>query len=91
MKELLVHVISPARAQLFMTYAAYIARDLGLSVRFLHVHTPANFPLGVPGSLSAAAAVNQKDIDRETDKIRHHFKLQISKINASDPDRKSVV
>lgn len=86
MKELLVHIISPARAQLFMNYAAYIARDLELNVRFLHVHTPANFPIGTPGSLSAAASVNQRDIDKEVDKIKHHFELQISKINASDPE-----
>ncbi len=86
MKDLLVYVHSPARAQLYMTYAAYIARDLGLSVRYLFVHTPSNFPLGMPGSLSAAAVISQKDIDREIDRIKHHFELQIEKLNASDPD-----
>jgi hypothetical protein len=60
MKELLVNVMSPARAQLFMTYAAYIARDLGLTVKYLYVLTPPTSSLGLPGSLNAAATVNQR-------------------------------
>ncbi|MFO7923655.1 MAG: universal stress protein [Bacteroidales bacterium] len=86
MRDLLVYVTSPAKSQLFMSYAANIARDMELSVKYLYVHTPSNFPLGVPGSLSAATVVSQQDIDREVEKIKHHFELQISKLNASDPD-----
>jgi len=86
MKELLVNVVSPARAQLFMTYAAYIARDLGLTVKYLYVLTPPTSSLGLPGSLNAAATINQRDIERQINKIRHHFDLQIDKLNASDPD-----
>ncbi len=85
MKELLVYVLSPAKSQLFMTYAAYIARDMNLSVTFLHIHTPPSFPMGLPGSLNAAATVNRKDIEREILNTNHHFELQISKLNASDP------
>lgn len=85
MKDLLVYVDSPAKSQLFMTYAANIGRDMGLTVKYIYVHTPPNFPLGMPGSLSASAAVSQMDIDREVDKIKYHFNLQISKLNASDP------
>ena len=86
MKELLVNVVSPARAQLFMTYAAYIARDLDLTVKYLYVLTPPTSSLGLPGSLNAAAAVNQRDIEKQIRKIKHHFELQIDKLNASDPD-----
>ncbi len=86
MKDLLVYVHSPASAQLFMTYAAYVARDLDLTVKYIYVHTPPNFPLGMPGSLSAAAVINQQDINREIDGVKHHFEMQIEKLNASDPD-----
>ncbi len=86
MKDLLVYVHSPAKAQLFMTYGAYVARDLGLSVKYLYVHTPPDFPLGMPGSLSAAAVARQKDIEDEIERIKHHFELQLEKLNASDPD-----
>jgi nucleotide-binding universal stress UspA family protein len=86
MKELLVHVLSPATAQLFITYAAYLARDLNLTVKYIHVQAPANFPLAMPGSLSATGKVTQIDIDRETEKARHHFKNQIEKLYASEPD-----
>jgi len=86
MKELLVNVLSPAKAQLFITYAAYVARDMDLTVKYLHVHTPPTYPMGFPGSVNAASAVNQRDIDREIEKAKHHFELQISKLNASDPD-----
>ncbi len=86
MKELLVHVVSPAKAQLFITYAAYIARDMNLTVRYLHVYTPPNFPMGLPGSLNAAASVNQRDIDRKMEKARHHFDVQIDNLYATDPE-----
>lgn len=84
MKDLLVNVTSPAKSQLFMTYAAYLGRDMGLNVTYLHVHTPGGYPLGMPGSVSAIVNVNQKDTEKEIEKIRHHFELQIKKINASD-------
>lgn len=86
MKDLLVHVISPARSQLFMTYAAYLARDLNLSVKYLYVYAPGGYPLGMPGGLNATTSVTRKEIETEIDKARHHFELQIGKINASDPD-----
>ena len=86
MKELLVHVLTPARARLFMTYAAYVARDMDLTVRYLYVFSPVVIPLGMAGSLDAAADVSQRDIDRGMEKARHHFKLQINNICASDPD-----
>ena len=86
MKELLVHVISPAPAQLFMTYAAYVARDMGLTVKYLHVITPSGIPMGLPGSMNPGAAVTGPDIPGEIDKLKHHFELQIDKLNAFDPD-----
>ncbi len=86
MKDLLVYVASPAKSHLFMTYAAHIARDMNLNVNYLHVHTPADYPLGMPGTLRAAAAVNQQETEREVENNKHHFDLQITKINASDPD-----
>ena len=85
MKELLVHVLSPAKAQLFITYAAYIARDMDLTVRYLYVQPPANVTMGIPGSLGAAAEASQLDTDRETVKATHHFKLQISNLYALEP------
>jgi nucleotide-binding universal stress UspA family protein len=69
-----------------MTYAAYIARDMDLTVRYLYIFPPAVISLGMPGSLDAAADVSQRDFDREVEKARHHFKLQINNIYTSDPD-----
>ncbi len=86
MKELLVNVISPSKAQLFMTYAAHVAREMELTVKYLHIVTPPATPLGFPGGLGAAVTVNQKEIDDEIDKMKHHLDLQVSKLNASDPD-----
>jgi nucleotide-binding universal stress UspA family protein len=86
MKDLLVHVSSPARSQLFMTYAAYLARDLGLSVKYLYVQTPGGNPLGMPASLNATTAVTRKEVDEGVGKAKYHLELQIDKINASDPD-----
>ncbi len=86
MKELLVNVLSPAKAKLFITYAAYVARDLEMTVKYIHVHTPQPYPMGFPGSLTAAASLNHDGTKKETEKARHHFELQISRLNASDPD-----
>jgi nucleotide-binding universal stress UspA family protein len=86
MKDLLVHVSSPARSQLFMTYAAYLARDLGLSVKYLYVHTPGGSPLGMPAALNATTAVARKEVDEGVEKAKYHLELQIGKLNASDPD-----
>jgi nucleotide-binding universal stress UspA family protein len=86
MKDLLVHVSSPARSQLFMTYAAYLARDLGLSVKYLYIHSPGGPPMGMPASLNATTAVTRKEIDEDVEKAKHHLELQINKLNASDPD-----
>ena len=86
MKELLVHVLAPSRAKLFITYAAYIARDLGLAVRYMQVLAPANFPLSMPGSISATGKVTQQDLDRETEKSEHHFKVQTDNLLASEPE-----
>lgn len=85
MKDLLVHVLSPARSQLLMTYAAYLGRDMGLDVTYLHVHTPGDYHLGMPGTADAIVAVNQKQAEREIEKQKHHFELQIKKLNASEP------
>jgi nucleotide-binding universal stress UspA family protein len=86
MKDLLVHVSSPAKEQLFMSYAALLAKDIGLSVKYLHVHTPGSSAIGMPGSVGTAAVVSQQDIESRLEKIKYHFELQISKINASDPE-----
>jgi nucleotide-binding universal stress UspA family protein len=86
MKDLLVYVKSPAKSQFFMTYAAYLARDMDLSVKYLYVLTPGGYPLGMPGSVGAAAEVSLTDIERDVEKARYHFDLQIKKLNASDPD-----
>ena len=76
MKELLVHVINPARSQLFITYAAYIARDLDLTVRYVYVHNPSGFASGSP----------QEARDQVIKKAGRHFQLQINNLYASDPD-----
>jgi nucleotide-binding universal stress UspA family protein len=86
MKELLVHVLSPSRARLFITYAAYLARDLDLTVRYLFIQAPPNFPLAMPGSLSATGKIALQDIEREAEKARHHFKIQIDNLYSSEPD-----
>jgi nucleotide-binding universal stress UspA family protein len=85
MKDLLVYVSSPARSQLFMSYAAFLARDLGLSVRYLHVHSPGSGTVGMPGSVGTASVVSLQDIESRLEKAKYHFELQIGKINASDP------
>lgn len=86
MKELLVHVLSPSQAKLLITYAAYIARDLEMNVRYLYAHAPPNFPLTTPGSISASGKITKQDIDREKEKAGYHFRLQIDNLYASEPD-----
>jgi nucleotide-binding universal stress UspA family protein len=86
MRELLVYVPAPSRAKLFITYAAYLAKGLGLSVRYVQVLEPSSFPLSMPGSISAKRKVAQKDIEMETEKAKHHFRIQIDNLYASEPD-----
>ena len=86
MKELLVNVLSPSRSQLYITYAAYVARDLGLTVKYIYVHQPAHVPLGMPGSIGATADVSQRDTKQAMNKAKHHFELQINNLYALDPD-----
>ena len=86
MKDLLVNVLSPAKSQLFMTYAAYLASDIGLNVTYLHVHKPGGCLPGIPGSVSAFFNICRKQTAREIEKVEHHFELQIRKLNASDPE-----
>jgi nucleotide-binding universal stress UspA family protein len=74
MKELVVHVVNPARSQLFITYAAYIARDLDLTVRYVYVHD-------APGS-----GPSQKEREQIQKKAGHHFQLQIQNLYASEAD-----
>jgi nucleotide-binding universal stress UspA family protein len=85
-KELLVHAASPAKDQLFLSFAANIARDLGASVRYLHILTPSEYPAGISANPGAAAAQIQQDSIELEEKAGHHLQLQIKKLNASDPD-----
>jgi nucleotide-binding universal stress UspA family protein len=86
MKELLVYVVAPPKAMLFISYAAYLAKDLGMAVRYIQVLEPSSFPLSMPGGISAKRKVSQKDIDMEIEKAEHHFKIQIDNLCASEPD-----
>jgi nucleotide-binding universal stress UspA family protein len=86
MKEILVYVTNPAREKLYITYAAYLAKDLNLNIRFLHVQDLVNFPLGYPGILTASGNTTGEETERETEKAKHHFRLQIDNLHASEPD-----
>ncbi|MGF1584412.1 MAG: universal stress protein [Bacteroidales bacterium] len=85
MKELLVYAASPAKDQLFLSFAAHIARDLDATVRYLNIVTPAEYPAGISVNPGAAAQSHQNSIELK-EKAGHHLELQIKKLNASDPD-----
>jgi nucleotide-binding universal stress UspA family protein len=74
MKELVVHVVNPARSQLFITYAAYIAKDLDLTVRYVHVHS------------ASGSGPSQDEREQIQKKAGHHFQLQIQNLYAADAD-----
>ncbi len=85
MKELLVHILEPAKAKLLITYAACLAKDLELTVRYLLVQAPPHFPLDLPGSIRSSGKMTVRDIENEKEKIKHHFELQIESAKASEP------
>jgi nucleotide-binding universal stress UspA family protein len=90
MKELLVHIVAPSKAKLLITYAAYLARALKLSVRYLHVQAPPNFPLDLHGTIRSSGKLTVRDFEREKEKLIHHFELQINFVKASDPGLPSM-
>jgi nucleotide-binding universal stress UspA family protein len=90
MNQLLVLINDINNSEPYIRYAAGFAHDLNLSVHFLYVFNPLDYPLGIPGTTGSEVQFTQENVEREKEKSSKLLEDMLKKLDSDISVLKSV-